>query len=56
MMKKQLTDESNEGSETDESSDSELKNRQQTFVVDHKEWEQLDIGADLKEVFQYIVR
>lgn len=52
-----LTDDSNnEGSETDESSGSAAIIGQTAFQVDHKDWDKLDVAADLKEMFQYIMR
>lgn len=42
------------GSES-ESSDSE-PNENKPFVTDHKEWANLDVSAEIKEIFQYILR
>lgn len=52
-----LTDDSNnEGSDTEESSGSAANIGQTAFRVDHKEWDKLDVAADMKEMFQNIMR
>lgn len=51
-----LTDDSNEGTDTEESSDMAANNGQTAYVVDHKGWDELDVSPELKEMFQYILR
>lgn len=42
------------GSDSD-SSDTDQQDSKQ-FITDHKEWEKLDVPADIREIFQYILR
>lgn len=51
-----LTDDSNDGSETEESSESAVNNGPPAFVVDHKEWDKLDVTPEMKELFQFTLR